>query len=132
MTDLETALLHLIVILPMAKGYASANPVGNNWKMVEEAYAFANELNERPAPAPTLADAAAREIVSNQALLSAISEGRINASEKSIAAIILRHFGHLSGHQQAAGAKYIPDKTPMTPFPKGTECDGAQIIYPPQ
>lgn len=60
MTDLETALLHLIVILPMAKGYASANPVGNNWKMVEEAYAFANELNERPAhPSPASAEAAA-------------------------------------------------------------------------
>lgn len=29
--------LALIVVLPMAKGYASAHPVGNNWKMVEEA-----------------------------------------------------------------------------------------------
>lgn len=28
-------------------------------------------------------------------------------------------------------AKYIPDNTPMTPFPKGTECDGATINYPP-
>lgn len=43
---IERALLHLMVILPMAKGYASANPVGNNWTMVEEASAFALECNQ--------------------------------------------------------------------------------------
>ncbi len=50
--DRDDALLHLIVLLPMAKGYASANPVGNNWKMVEEASQFALGVQHRLARQP--------------------------------------------------------------------------------
>lgn len=37
---IEELELALITVLPMAKGYASANPVGNNWKMIEQAAAI--------------------------------------------------------------------------------------------
>lgn len=35
--EVQQAHLHIIALLLMAKDYASANPVGNNWKMCEEA-----------------------------------------------------------------------------------------------
>lgn len=39
---MNTALFHLNILLPMAKGYAAEHPVGNNQQIVSEAEAFAS------------------------------------------------------------------------------------------
>ena len=45
--EVEKLRNHLRTIIPMAKGYAHANPVGNNWKFIEQAEAALSAGRER-------------------------------------------------------------------------------------